>query len=280
MTSGGEAANTFSIDTFRMANRITKFFEKLSVTGGRFGDFLRAEFGVTLHGDIHEPEYLGGTYGFIGADEVIQSTGYGNTDSALGELAGRGVGSMTGGTRLFRATEPGYIVGMFSITPMVDYCQGISPVLSRVDPLSFYYPDFDRIGFQPKMASELCALNALDSDGNPIIWGEETAGGVLASPMDISVGYQPAWADYTSRVNKVSGEFVNSLNYWTLTREYRRPSAVSGSINNYDFSQYVVPGHTNVPFGDTSGMTDAFQVQLGFDVQVNRKISKRVMPTL
>ena len=55
--------------------------------------------------------------------EVISQSA--TQDEPLGTLAGRGkTTGQKGGHIVVKASEPGYLIGIVSLTPRVDYCQG------------------------------------------------------------------------------------------------------------------------------------------------------------
>ena len=55
--------------------------------------------------------------------EVVSNSA--SNDQPLGTLAGRGINTTKKGGKLhIKVTEPCYIMGIVSITPRVDYCQG------------------------------------------------------------------------------------------------------------------------------------------------------------
>ena len=69
------------------------------------------------------PMYEGGMSGEIEFQEVVSNSA--TADEPLGTLAGRGINtSKKGGKLHIKVTEPCYIMGIVSITPRVDYCQG------------------------------------------------------------------------------------------------------------------------------------------------------------
>ena len=111
--------------------------------------------------------------------EVISNSASGV--QPLGTLAGRGydTGKQKGGHVKIKVKEPSYLIGIVSITPRVDYCEGNSWdwELQTLDDLR--KPQLDGIGFQD-LNESLMAWWKAATDAEP-----ETA-----------VGKQPAWINY------------------------------------------------------------------------------------
>ena len=89
-------------------------------------------------------------------DEVVATTG--NAEGqVLGELAGRGYARQpnTSGRLHFQVEEPGYIMGLVAITPMIDYSQGndFDLNLQTIDDL--HKPALDGIGYQDLIQEQM-----------------------------------------------------------------------------------------------------------------------------
>ena len=108
-------------------------------------------------------------------------------EEPLGSLAGRGYnGQKKGGKINIKVNEPCYIMGIASITPLVDYSQGNDwdNWLETMDDL--HKPQLDGIGYQDLMQNKMHGL---------------------AKPS-LAVGKQPAWLDYMTNFNKTYADFA------------------------------------------------------------------------
>lgn len=270
--------NSFTINQLRTANKFTKMLERTAVSGGRFSDFVRSQFGVSTNQDLHIPEFLGSSSTYMQFDDVMQ-LGPGLEDP-VGTLRGRGYGLLDGSNHYFTASNYGTLMVMMSIVPIVDYYQGVDPYLLKLTMNSRFVPALDCLGFQPKMACELSALplagKGSTADKVQYVHQGGTAG---VDPFKTAVGYQPAWTEYMSDVNQIKGDFSRSLRYWTLSRSFNFTNP-SNFLDVYNYSSYVFPDLYNYCFSDSSRYSENFLVQIGFDVKVKRSISKQVMPTL
>ena len=74
-----------------------------------------------------------------------------------------------GGHIVVKASEPSYLIGIVSLTPRVDYCQGndFDTTLETLDDI--HKPALDAIGFQDRMCETLDWRSVLyQSDGKKI----------------------------------------------------------------------------------------------------------------
>lgn len=298
--------NIITVNQIRLQSRILEYYERGLVSGGRYDDWVESEFGIRTNKKLCIPEYLGSSYSDILFDEVVSSTDVTSdpTDpealKPLGSLAGRGVGSLDSRTFHFTASENGYLMAIYTITPNVMHSSGVLPLFFKTDYQSLYAPVFSGLGFQ--------SVPVLYQYSLPMLNGS-TSSAVVRWPLSYnSIGYQPAWSEYTTAIDRVSGELgaLGSLGYWSLVRKpwtsplltYSGPSTnptqvpsvsisgisgISGSEINQSivyFTSYVLPYQYTLPFADQSPTAENFIVSLGFDVRARRAMPKHVMPSL
>ena len=282
--------DAFTINELRYANKLMKYNERGLVSGGRYSDWIKAEYGFNIQKWLDVPEYIGSTSCYLNFEDVVQTGGgesrydAGSTDTrvnALGQLAGRGRGFMNGANHVFTTPENGYIMGIASIIPIPDYTQGSHIMYRKLNFGDLYTPSLDRIGFQARLESELCLNPQRDAAG---------IGGIepwtpTSNPFTRSPFYQPAWTEYMTRVNEAHGDFANpdKLRYWILARSFMKPTYPNNETSAarvFDYTSYIDPVEYNDCFADTSVTAENFQMQFAFDVKSHRAISKRLMPTL
>ena len=87
----------------------------------------------------------------------------------MGELAGRGYARQanTSGKLHFQVEEPGYVMGLVAITPMIDYSQGNDFDLNLFTMDDLHKPALDGIGYQDLM-NEQRAWWTAEQDGKTI----------------------------------------------------------------------------------------------------------------
>lgn len=280
--------DAFTINELRYANKLMKYNERGVVSGGRYSDWVKAEYGFSIQKWLDVPEYIGSTSCYLNFEDVVQTgggnfspEGVGDVFGPLGTLGGRGRGFMNGANHIFTTPENGYIMGLASIIPIPDYSEGSHIMYRKLNFGDVYTPSLDCIGFQPRMESELCALPQREAAGI----GGLAPWSPTDNPFTRGSFYQPAWTEYMTHVNEVHGDFANpnKLRYWVLARSFLKPTYPNGGSSAarvFDYTSYIDPSEFNDCFADTSPTAENFQVQFAFDVKSHRAISKRLMPTL
>lgn len=292
-TTGGGVVNVvngkYSVNQFRLANKLQKLAERAIIAGNRYGEYIRAMFGVRTDDKLDIPEYLGGFTSSIDFQDIVNqarpsdaTSASSDTFTALGSSGGRGIRADKSGKFYINTTEYGNLMCIFSIVPRPDYFQGVKKDLTKVFLSDEFNPQLDRLGWQPLFLSEYYALPTIDSGGGQLNdWNAD-------NPFEKVVAYQPAWLEYMTRTNELHGEFVDTLNYWAIGRSFDRdpqPSDIGTAnpvprINYVQPSAYIFPTDYNVSFVDNRVDAQNFMVQVAFDIFAKRPISKKLMPNL
>lgn len=270
--------DAITMDQLITARKGYRFLNNSAVAGTRYGEQIRAHFGVRTDDKLNIPQFLGSTSMRMTFDDVVSTSNdnTGDPDSLTGLGARGGNGTVFGrnSNQYVNCTEYGTIMCIASIVPIVDYFQGISKFSMKTSFTDVFFPEFDGLGYQDIMKSELLAIPAV------------TDGGIIDSSSDLNnfntaIGKQPAWLEYMTKDNRVHGEFTDTLRYWTLTRDYARWQGDGDPerLANFFPSSYVMPQDYNYLFSDTSNDSN-FQLQVAFDVLAKRPISKQLTPTL
>ena len=125
------------------------------------GDYSGWQSAVYDHNgkwNIEQPLYIGGYSEEVVFQEVISNSA--SENEPLGTLAGRGMNINRRGDKIyFKADEAGYIMGIVSLTPRLDYSDGndFDTYLDSMD--DFHKPTLDAIGFQELITEEAAAWN-------------------------------------------------------------------------------------------------------------------------
>lgn len=296
-SNGGKVAiqsSMFSINQFRLANKLQKMSERSIVAGNRYGEFIRAMFGVRTDDKLDVPEYMGSFSSRMDFQDIVSQTGGADAYNPatgsypLGSSAGRGISADGSKKFYFDISEFGTLMCMFSIVPYPDYFEGVKKDLTKIYLSDEFNPQLDRLGWQTLTRSEYYALpSALRNiaaegetpDYKADAWGQ-TPTGTNPDPFTQSVAYQVAWLELMTRTNELHGEFSSTLNYWTLGRTFNRDGSDIANSNNITPSAYIFPTDYNVPFVDNSITAQNFMVQVAFDIFAKRPISKKMMPNL
>lgn len=251
----------FTIDALNLANKVYNYLNRIAVSDGSYRAWLDTTYTGGYTERTETPIYCGGQSAEIVFQEVISTAAA--IDEPLGSLAGRGVDSNHKGGRItVRATEPGYLIGISSITPRLDYTQGnqFDVNLKTIDDL--HKPALDGIGFQD-LSAELLHANTTTIDGTSDIIKQKF------------IGKQPAWIDYMTNINKAFGNFVTNENFMILSRQY---SLSDSTIK--DMTTYIDPTLYNGIFADQSFDAQNFWVQIGVTLKSRRLMSAKIIPNL
>jgi hypothetical protein len=251
----------FTIDALNLANKVYNYLNRIAVSDGSYRAWLETTYTGGYTERTETPIYCGGQSAEIVFQEVVSTAAV--TDEPLGTLAGRGMDTnKKGGKIIVRATEPGYLIGISSITPRLDYTQGnqFDVNLKTIDDI--HKPALDGIGFQD-LSAELLHANTTTIDGTSDIIKQKF------------IGKQPAWIDYMTNINKAFGNFVTNENFMILSRQY----SLSGT-NIKDMTTYIDPTLYNGIFADQSFDAQNFWVQIGVNIKARRLMSAKIIPNL
>lgn len=259
ITSIAVTDGEFTIDALNLANRVYNVLNRIAISGGTYEDWREAVFGKKVERRCESPMYIGGASGEITFEEVV-STGAAENDP-LGTLAGKGTlsGPLKGGYIRHYCEEAGYIIGIISLTPRIDYSQGVEwdNELDNFDQL--HKPGLDCIGFQNLMAS----------------WMHGRINN------NVAIGKQPAWIQYQTAVNEAHGDFAdeNKAMYMTLNRRFEVEN-IGGVQTIQDATTYIDPAKFNYAFADAAIDSQNFWIQIGIDFRIRRLMSANQIPNL
>lgn len=263
ITAIDTSSGSFTLDTFALSKKVYNMLNRIGISGGSYKDWVEVNYDSRYIEQLESPMYLGGYASEIEFQEVISNaaTSIDGESQPLGSLGGRGVQTNRKGGRIkFRINEPGYIIGISSITPRVDYCQGNKwfTTLETMDDI--HKPALDGIGFQDLTTNKM--VGATEK------WNENIR-------KLTSIGKQPAWLDYMTSFNENYGNFAIKGNeaFMVLNRWYDKDEN-----GNYDWSTYVDPSKYNDVFADTSVDAQNFWVQIYTGVKARRRMSAKIMP--
>lgn len=243
------AANTISgadftatdISDFRYIFAIQSWQEKNARGGSRFTEFLVEQFDV-FNGDdrLQLPEYLGGSSLPIVISEVLQTSNTDAQPTPQGTLAGHGIGVANGGIGSYRVTEPGCIMGLFSLTAEALYQQGINRQFSQDTTFDYPFPSFVGLSEQAILNKEIFVT---DVSADPT--------GAINNAV---FGFTGFYNHYRFVPSRVSGEMRSTFAYWTQSRIFAaQPTLDSAFISARPrpdiFADQVDPGFI-VRFGN------------------------------
>lgn len=264
IASVSTVGNKFSVEALVLANKVYNLFNRIAVTDGTYQAYINAAYDHDLYGLATNPTYEGGLSKELIFQEVVSTAGSEGEGQPLATLAGKGAmaGKHKGGRATIKANEIGWIMGIVSLTPRIDYSQGNEWDVNLTSIGDFHVPNLDGIGFQ-------------DLDAEMLHWSASSINSFVRTVK--AVGKQPAWINYMTSVNKTFGNFAikGQEMFMTLNRQY---SVSSTQIT--DVTTYIDPVKYNQIFAYTQRDAQNFWVQIRIGITARRKMSAKVMPNL
>ena len=248
-----------NLDSLNIAQKVYNMLNRIAVSGGSYKDWIETVYTTDYYFRAETPVYEGGMSTIIDFEAVVSnsaSTASG-IEEPLGSLAGRGYnGQKKGGKLEIKINEPCYIMGIASITPLVDYSQGNDwdNWLETMDDL--HKPQMDGIGYQDLMQNKMHGL---------------------AKPS-LAIGKQPAWLDYMTNFNKTFADFAagEQESYMVLNRIYN----VDNEGNIINATTYINPKDYTYIFATNTETNRDFWVQIGCGVIARRVMSAAQIPLM
>lgn len=199
------SATSVTINQFREAFQIQRWYERAARGGTRYTEIIRSFFGViSPDARLQRPEYLGGSSNRIDVNVIPQTSG--TTDiSPQANLSAFAVGTNGRGNGFSKSfTEHGWLIGLVNVRADLTYQQGINKMWTRSTKFDMYWPTFAFLGEQAVLNKEIYA------QGN-----EED---------DKVFGYQERYAEYRYAPSQVTGKFrstyAQSLDSWHLAQKF------------------------------------------------------------
>ena len=164
----------------------------------------------------NEERYIGGFDNTINISEVVTTSngsvdGTANTGSVVGQIFGKGTGAMSSNKIEYEAKEHCIIMCIYSSAPQIDYdARNISPFNRKFSREDYFQPEFENLGYQPLIQSDLALVSGDDDAGEALknFWNTKLNNNVL--------GYSPRYLEYKTARDQVFGEFMQggSLSAW------------------------------------------------------------------
>lgn len=261
-----------TMDALNLQQKVYNMLNRIAVSGGTYRDWLETVYTAGKYLDRPEtPVFIGGMTQYIEFDEVISKsateTAYGS--QPLGDIAaiGRGGKPLNNGHVHYQCEEPGYIMGLVAITPMIDYSQGndFDLNLQTIDDL--HKPALDGIGYQDLIQEQMVGETSTYNGG---------AG--LAKLNHLSANKTVAWIDYMTNYNRTYGDFAagGALDFMVLNRRYD----VTEKFTIGDLTTYIDPQKYIEIFADTDLTSQNFWVQTVVQITRRGNYSAKQIPFL
>lgn len=276
-TSSSEGGIYTNFEDIVKASSIWDFVSREIYGGGTYADHIYSQFGVSVRSDMNIPQIVHIFDSMVDFEDITSQSA--TEGAVVGEQFGVGRGFGQSSRFTIRNIDNNYAIAMsfMWITPMVDYASGVPDDSNILNFSDLYTPAFDNYSMQPRFFEQVCSAPVLNEDNTV----SETN-----SSLDTVIGYQPAWSEYKTDVNRLHGLFANQLSYWAIPRKVPQ---IGTNIQQYtSFPTYVYQSpigsamlesealQYEVPFSVVN--EDNFFYQLRFDIVASRPMSKSVLP--
>lgn len=261
-----------TMDALNLQQKVYNMLNRIAVAGGTYRDWLETVYTAGKYLDRPEtPVFIGGMTQYIEFDEVISKsateTEYGS--QPLGDIAaiGRGGKPLNNGHIHYQCEEPGYIMGLMAITPMIDYSQGndFDLNLQTIDDL--HKPALDGIGYQDLIQEQMVGITSRYEGGS-----------YIRDMKHLAANKTVAWIDYMTNYNRTYGDFAagEALDFMVLNRRYE----VNSNNTIGDLTTYIDPQKYIEIFADTSIDSQNFWVQTVVQATRRGNYSAKQIPFL
>lgn len=261
-----------TMDALNLQQKVYNMLNRIAVSGGTYRDWLETVYTAGKYLDRPEtPVFIGGMTQYIEFDEVVSKSAT-ETEfgiQPLGDIAsiGRGGKPLNNGHVHYQCEEPGYIMGLMAITPMVDYSQGndFDLNLQTIDDL--HKPALDGIGYQDLIQEQMVGETSVYNGG-----------ATIDKIKHLAANKTVAWIDYMTNYNRTYGDFAvgEALDFMVLNRRYE-----VGSKNTIeDLTTYIDPQKYIEIFADTSIDSQNFWVQTVVQATRRGNYSAKQIPFL
>lgn len=260
-----------TMDMLNLQQKVYNMLNRIAVSGGTYKDWLETVYTAGKYLERPEtPVFIGGMTQYIEFDEVISKsateTAYGS--QPLGDIAaiGRGGKPTNSGHIHYQCEEPGYIMGLMAITPMIDYSQGNDFDLNLQTIDDIHKPALDGIGYQDLIQEQMVGETSVYANGPSI-----------NNLNHLAANKTLAWIDYMTNYNRTFGDFAagEALDFMVLNRRY---DVQNSKIK--DLTTYIDPQKYIEIFADTAIDSQNFWVQTVVNATRRGNYSAKQIPFL
>ena len=210
------SADGFSISDIRAAFALDKMLEVTRRANGLdYSSQIAAHFGFKVPESRRNcAQFIGGFDNQVVVDEVTAtangtvSAGSSSSSSVVGQVFGKGIGSMNSSVINFDTKEHGIIMCIYSVVPQVDYNSFYMSNFNRkLTREQFYQPEFQNLAYTSLDGYDMVMLTGADPDR-------------VSKHNNSPLGYVPRYQEYKTGRDIVFGEFMSgkSLSAWTTPR--------------------------------------------------------------
>lgn len=254
-------ADAASINTLRQAIRLQEFLERDARGGTRMTETLYVHFGVkSSDARLDRPEFLGRRVFNVVISEVLSTADTVNPDTSqvtpVGQLSGHAISAGASAPWKYYCEEVGYIMVLASVLPEPVYTTGIPFHFQRRTRYDWPWPSFAHLGERVVKRGELWGVGTN-------IQSQET------------FGYIPIYSEMTYQPSRISGEFLDTLEFWTLGRQFSSAPSL-----NANFIECTPADFARMFAVEQGNEWQQFYCHFHFSTKVSRKLPLFGTPTL
>lgn len=206
---------TFTVNDLRTAIVVQQWAELSARGGQRYNEFILNNYDTVVPDyRIDQPEYIGGGIQYVDFSEVLTTANSQDSDDNTvppATMTGHGISIGSHNTFNYQVKEHGWIIVLLTVMPETNYQQGIPRKFLRTERTMYGLPIFANLGEQEIQSKEIY----YDPDDD-------------AATNNTLFGYQQKDWDYKFIPNRTAGEFMTTLNFWTMTRIFdTRPDPIN-----------------------------------------------------
>ena len=266
----------------RLAEACTRLRERCNAAQKRVIDQIEAIYGkISQWLILNRVQYLGGSSTPIQISDVTSTADTFGTDTgaSLGAQAGKGIAASRGDMIEYTADEHGYIIGVYSIMPSQNFCQGIPKEFVRNVAADIFTKDYEHLGFMPVQNVE--------------VYVPETKAFATDYSVNGVFGYTEPYYEYKRSTDILQGDMrghtmsdINAGGIYASYNLYRLINAGLDSGSAIDFNQaFFSVGNLQFnrifEFGGTQSVNqDHFFVNFDVKCTANRPMDGFAVPTL
>ena len=272
--ASGDLNSTLSIIALRRATALQRYKEIQECNDSDFCSQIEAHFGVRPNSHGSKSKFLGG---YSAVYDINPQINQNLTGDNIANIQAAPTATGNGSCRFKVADDYGVVIGIYRITPQLDYADvGLDSRNLMVDASDYPIPELDSIGM------DTLKINSLVVKDYPVN-GNADLGGI-----NTSYAYAPRYLDFKLSFDRFSGAFLSSLRTWVtgqqmdMLQKAASSAPLGGSVGSFLYHLLYCPPclTANVFVNNAYDGIDNDQFMIGSFIgcSVKRKLSVYGLP--
>lgn len=270
----GVSSGDLSIIALRRATALQRYKEIQECNDSDFCSQIEAHFGIRPNSHGSKSKFLGG---YSAVYDINPQINQNLTGDNVANIQAAPTASGNGSCRFKVADDYGVVIGIYRITPQLDYADvGLDSRNLMVDASDYPIPELDSIGM------DTLKINSLVVKDYPVT-GNVDLGGV-----NTSYAFAPRYLDFKLSFDRFSGAFLSSLRTWVtgqqmdMLQKVAMSAPLGGSVGTFLYNLLYCPPRltANVFVNNAYDGIDNDQFMIGSFIgcSVKRKLSVYGLP--